>query len=140
MLGKNVCSEICFTKNVSPSKGAFSVRPINVLVRIKPNDGTLVDGSGQCPMVDCNKNLNSVCPLSLIAANKVGLYVGCNSPCDGLKDPKCCCEGRDCQPDEISLKYKGLCPFTHTYPGDNKPSVYQCKGANSYDITFCLLR
>ncbi|CAJ1968847.1 unnamed protein product [Sphenostylis stenocarpa] len=109
----------------------------NILVRIKPNGGTLVDGSGPCPMVDCNKELSSVCPFSLIAFNKGGQYVGCNSPCDGLKDPKYCCDGHGCQSDEISLKYKGLCPLAHTYPGDNNPPFYQCKGAESYDITFC---
>lgn len=109
----------------------------NMLVRIKPNGGTLVDGSGPCPMVDCNKELSSVCPLDLIAGNKNDQYVGCNSPCDGYKDPKYCCNGNGCQPDEISVKYKGLCPFAHTYPGDNQPPIYQCKGADSYDITFC---
>ena len=109
----------------------------NLLVRIKPIGGTLVDGSGPCPVVDCNMDMGNVCPPSLITYNKDGRYVGCNSACDVLKDPKYCCNGNGCQIDEISQKFKDLCPLAHAYPGHNKPPVYQCKGADRYDITFC---
>ncbi|XP_027363162.1 thaumatin-like protein 1 [Abrus precatorius] len=126
--------------NVNVSVVSYEVSLVhgqNVFVRIKPNGGTLVDGSGPCPMVDCNKDIGNVCPPSLISKNKGGLYVGCNSACDVLKDPKYCCNGDGCQPDEISQKYKQLCPLAHTYPGDHTPPVYRCKGADSYDVTFC---
>ncbi|KAK7392510.1 hypothetical protein VNO78_20951 [Psophocarpus tetragonolobus] len=109
----------------------------NIMVRIQPNGGTLMDGSGPCPMVECNKELSSVCPLKCLALNKAGIYVGCYSPCDAFKEPKYCCNGQGCQQDEYSLKYKGLCPSAHTYAGDPQPPTYHCKGADSYDITFC---
>ena len=34
----------------------------NLSVEIKPIGGTLVDGSGPCPVVDCNVNMWNVCP------------------------------------------------------------------------------
>ncbi|KAJ1419454.1 Thaumatin family [Sesbania bispinosa] len=93
----------------------------NIRVRITPNGGTLVDGSGPCPVVDCTKDLANVCPPSLLALNKGGVYVGCNSACDVLKDPKYCCNNNGCQPDEYTQKFKDTCPNAHAYPADNKP-------------------
>lgn len=109
----------------------------NVFVQIKPNGGTLVDGSGPCPVVDCHMNLFNVCPPALLALDPGGHYVGCNSACDVFKEPKYCCDGNGCQPDEYSQKFKAQCPTAHIYPGDHSPPVYQCKGADSYDITYC---
>ncbi|KAB2087213.1 hypothetical protein ES319_A04G087700v1 [Gossypium barbadense] len=65
----------------------------NVPVQIQPIGGTLVGGSEVCPVVDCIKDMGDVCPPSLVAINKNRAYVGCNSPCDALKDPKYCCTG-----------------------------------------------
>nr|AFK38109.1 unknown [Lotus japonicus] len=108
----------------------------NVLVRVKPNGGTLVDGgSGPCPMVECNKELSSVCPSHLIAYDQDGQYVGCKNSCDVIDDPKYCCDGVACIPDEYMKMNKQLCPDATTFQGDKQPSV--CKGAISYDITFC---
>lgn len=110
----------------------------NLKVRIQPNGGTLVDGSGPCPVVDCARDLGDVCPPELVATNRNGQYVGCYSACDALKDPKyCCSSSSSCQPDDYSKRNKELCSMAHTYPGDNNPPKYQCKGADSYDITFC---
>ncbi|KAK4281545.1 hypothetical protein QN277_013023 [Acacia crassicarpa] len=109
----------------------------NMRVRIQPNGGTLVDGSGPCPVVDCAIDLKDVCPPSLVAANREGRYAGCYSACDVLREPKYCCSNSSCQPDEYSKKNKELCPMAHTYPGDSNPPKYKCKGADSYDVTFC---
>ncbi|XVF76345.1 hypothetical protein PTKIN_Ptkin13bG0259100 [Pterospermum kingtungense] len=114
----------------------------NVPVRIKPVGGSLVGGSGACPVVDCIKDLKDVCPSPLVAQNPIsGVYVGCNSPCDALKDPKYCCTegfaGQACQPNEYSKTFKQVCQLAHTYPGDNNPPIYKCSGATSYDVTFC---
>ncbi|XVF76344.1 hypothetical protein PTKIN_Ptkin13bG0259000 [Pterospermum kingtungense] len=115
----------------------------NVPVRIQPVGGSLVGGSGACPVVDCIKDLKDVCPSTLVAQNPNGVYVGCNSPCDALKDPKYCCTGefagQACQPNEYSKSFKQVCQLAHTYPGDNNPPIYKCSGATSYDVTFCPL-
>ena len=58
------------------------------VVRIEPIGGTLVDGSGPCPIVDCVLAIRNVCPSNLVATNKDGQYVGCYSACDALNDPK----------------------------------------------------
>ncbi|XP_057425756.1 thaumatin-like protein 1 [Lotus japonicus] len=108
----------------------------NVLVCVKPNGGTLVDGgSGPCPMVECNKELSSVCPSHLIAYGQEGQYVGCKNSCDVIDDPRYCCDGVTCIPDEYMKMNKQLCPDATTFQGDKPP--YQCKGASSYDITLC---
>ncbi|OMO73741.1 Thaumatin [Corchorus olitorius] len=83
----------------------------NVPVRIQPVGGSLVGGgSGPCPVVDCIKDLKDVCDAQLAAGNINGSYVGCNSPCDALKDPKYCCTGSfsgpACQPNEFSTIFK----------------------------------
>ncbi|KAK8672211.1 hypothetical protein V6N13_110584 [Hibiscus sabdariffa] len=116
----------------------------NVPVRIQPNGGTLVEGgSGECPVVDCIKDMGDVCDPSLVAKNKDGAYVGCNSPCIALKDPKYCCTesftGPACQPNDYSKRFKQLCQLAHTYPGDTDPPIYKCSGATSYTVTFCPL-
>ncbi|KAH1039616.1 hypothetical protein J1N35_041359 [Gossypium stocksii] len=115
----------------------------NVPVRIQPIGGTLVGGSGVCPVVDCIKDMGDVCPPSLVAINKNRAYVGCNSPCDALKDPKYCCTGsftgQACQPNDFSKRFKELCQLAHTYPGDNDPPIYKCSGASAYNVTFCPL-
>ncbi|OMO84085.1 Thaumatin [Corchorus olitorius] len=113
----------------------------NVPVRIQPVRGSLVGGSRPCPVVDCIKDLKDVCPAQLAAGNSNGAYVGCNSPCDALKDPKYCCtgsfSGSACQPNEFSRTFKQVCQLAHTFPGDNDPPIYQCSGATAYNITFC---
>uniref|UniRef100_A0A2N9GPK8 Thaumatin-like protein n=1 Tax=Fagus sylvatica TaxID=28930 RepID=A0A2N9GPK8_FAGSY len=114
----------------------------NIGVRIQPIGGSLVDGTGPCPVVDCVADLSNVCPANLVATNKDGLYVGCYSACDALKDPKYCCTGdysspQTCQPNEYSTRFKNLCNLAHTYPGDNQPPIYNCRGAEKYYITFC---
>ncbi|XVE76094.1 hypothetical protein DITRI_Ditri12bG0145500 [Diplodiscus trichospermus] len=115
----------------------------NVPVRIQPVGGSLVGGSGPCPVVDCIKDLKDVCPSPLAAQNQNGVYVGCNSPCDALKEERFCCTGSSagqaCQPNEFSKTFKQVCQLAHTYPADNVPPIYQCSGATSYDITFCPL-
>ncbi|GMH09860.1 hypothetical protein Nepgr_011701 [Nepenthes gracilis] len=116
----------------------------NKQVRIRPDGGTLVGGSGPCPEVDCSGNIQDVCPSSLVATGKNGLAAGCFSPCDGYKDPKTCCTGdfsgpQACQPSQVSQAFKGLCPQAHTYPADNDPPIYTCKGAAGYNVTFCPL-
>lgn len=64
----------------------------NVPIRIGPDGGTLVDGSGSsCPVVDCITDLGNVCAPELVATNKDGYYVACNSPCDALSDARFCC-------------------------------------------------
>ncbi|KAF5477739.1 hypothetical protein F2P56_004356 [Juglans regia] len=114
----------------------------NLAVRIQPDGGSLLGGTGLCPVVDCIEDVSNVCPGSLVAKNKDGRYVGCYSACDGLKDPKYCCTGnysspQACQPNEYSQKFKQLCKLAHTYPHDNDPPVYRCSRATSYNITFC---
>ncbi|KAK9272073.1 hypothetical protein L1049_002442 [Liquidambar formosana] len=113
----------------------------NVPVRIQPVGGSLLDGSGPCPVVDCIQDLSNVCPASLVAKNKDGAQVGCFSACDGLKDPKFCCTGAfsgpACQPNQYSESFKKLCGLAHTYPTDNNPPIYKCNGATAYNITFC---
>ncbi|KAI4349080.1 hypothetical protein L6164_009719 [Bauhinia variegata] len=106
----------------------------NIRVRLEPKGGTLVDGSGPCPVVDCARDFGDVCPPELVAANKNGVYVGCYSSCDKLKN---CCNEAGCQPDYYTKRFKELCSNAHIYPADNNPPLYQCKGADSYDITFC---
>jgi len=126
--------------NVNQSIVSYEISLIhgqNIFVNIKPVGGTLLDGSGPCPVVSCNMDFGNVCPPSLIAYNANGFYVGCNSACDVFKDAEHCCNGNGCQLDEYTLKFKQQCPNAHIYPGDNKPPMYQCKGAESYDITFC---
>ena len=88
------------------------------VVRIEPIGGTLVDGSGSCPIVDCVLAIGNVYSSNLVATNKDGQYVGCYSAWDVLKDPKYCCIGdysspQACQPNEYStsLEKIGLCPF-----------------------------
>jgi len=114
----------------------------NVPVRIQPDGGSLVGGTGPCPVVDCIQDISNVCPSTLVAKNKDGLYVGCYSACDGLKDPKYCCTGTfsgpgACQPNDYSKTFKQVCKLAHTYPADNDPPTYKCSGAASYNITFC---
>lgn len=126
--------------NVNESIVSYEISLIhgqNIFVNIKPVGGTLLDGSGPCPVVTCNMDFGNVCPPSLIAYNANGFYVGCNSACDVFKDDEHCCNGNNCQLDEYTLKFKQQCPNAHIYSGDNKPPMYQCKGAESYDITFC---
>ncbi|KAF5473710.1 hypothetical protein F2P56_005681 [Juglans regia] len=114
----------------------------NLPVRIQPVGGSLIDGAGSCPIVDCVEDVSNVCPGNLVATNKDGLYVGCYSACDELKDPKYCCTGnftgpQACQPNEYSQRFKQLCKLAHTYPGDNQPPIYKCSSATGYNITFC---
>ena len=54
----------------------------NVTVRIQPVGGSLVGGSGPCPVVDCAQDFSNVCPPNLVAKGKDGRYVGCLSACD----------------------------------------------------------
>ena len=54
----------------------------NVPVRIQPVGGSLVGGSGPCPVVDCAQDFSHVCPSNLVAKGKDGRYVGCLSACD----------------------------------------------------------
>ncbi|XWS59597.1 hypothetical protein CRYUN_Cryun08bG0135800 [Craigia yunnanensis] len=86
----------------------------NVPVRIQPIGGSLVGGSGSCPVVDCIKDLKDVWPSPLAALNQNGVYVGCNSPCYALKDPKYCCTGgftgQACQPNEYSKTFEQALP------------------------------
>lgn len=116
----------------------------NVPIRIRPDGGTLVDRSGSsCPVVDCIADLSNVCAPELVATNKNGSYVACNSPCDALRDARFCCtenfSGQACQPNQYSKKFKQLCGLAHTYPADNDPPTYSCGGANRYNVTFCPL-
>ncbi|KAJ4705022.1 Thaumatin [Melia azedarach] len=114
----------------------------NVPMRIRPDGGSLTGGSGSgpCPVVDCIADIGNVCPPELVATNKDGAYVGCNSACDALKDPKyCCTEGQACQPNQYSQAFKKVCGLAHTYPADNNPPLYKCTGAISYNITLCPL-
>lgn len=103
----------------------------------------MVGGSGGCPVLDCIKDMRDVCPSTLVAINKDGAYVGCNSPCDALKDHKCCCTGsftgQAYQPNDFSQRFKQLCQLAHTYPGDDDPPIYKCSGATAYTVTFCPL-
>ncbi|KAJ0028658.1 hypothetical protein Pint_35757 [Pistacia integerrima] len=114
----------------------------NIPIRIQPIGGSLVDGSGPCPVVDCIQDLGNVCPAELVAKNQNGAYVGCYSACDSLKDPKFCCTGsftgQACQPNDYSQRFKQLCNLAHTYPTDNDPPTYRCSGAAIYEITFCV--
>ncbi|KAL5743039.1 hypothetical protein ACOSP7_029771 [Xanthoceras sorbifolium] len=113
----------------------------NIPVSFRPDGGSLVGGSGACPVVDCVQDLKNVCPSPLVATDKDGFYVGCNSACDAMKDPKFCCTGEftgsACQPNEHSRRFKEVCKLAHTYPGDNEPPVYKCSGATRYNLTFC---
>ena len=91
------------------------------VVRIEPIGGTLVDGSGPWPIVDCVLAKSNVCPYNLVATNKNGQYIGCYSACDALKDPKYCCTGDyssppACQPNEYSTSFKKICNLAHTHP------------------------
>ncbi|KAC0432388.1 hypothetical protein FH972_027104 [Carpinus fangiana] len=72
----------------------------NVPVRIEPEGGSLVDGTGPCHVVDCIGDIASVCPSPLVAKNMDGKYIECNSACDVLKDPGAC------QPNEYSKTFK----------------------------------
>ncbi|XVE96568.1 hypothetical protein REPUB_Repub02eG0233900 [Reevesia pubescens] len=87
----------------------------NIPVRIQPISGSLVGGSGLCPIVDCIKDLKDVCPSPLAAQNRNGVYIGRNSPFDALKDPKYCCTGGftgwACQPNAYSKTFKQLVPL-----------------------------
>jgi hypothetical protein len=103
----------------------------NVPVWIEPDGGSLVDGTGPCPVVDCVGDIASVCPSPLVAKNMDGKYIGCYSACDVFKDPGAC------QPNEYSKTFKQVCKLAHTYPGDNDPPTYKCSGATRYNITFC---
>ncbi|OAY42757.1 thaumatin-like protein 1a [Manihot esculenta] len=104
----------------------------NIAVRIEPTGGSLIaGGSGPCPVVDCVEDISNICPAPLVAKNKNGVYVGCYNPCDVLHDPKYC------KANEYSERFKQLCKFAHTFPGDNSPPLYKCSGATSYNITFC---
>ncbi|XP_057425759.1 thaumatin-like protein 1b [Lotus japonicus] len=112
----------------------------NAMVSIKPNGGTLVGHeSGPCPMVQCNNDLSSVCPSHLKAYHKYFEYVGCMNSCDVIDhDLKYCyARGIASSPDEYMKMNKQLCPDAATYLGDKSRLVYQCKGAQSYLITFC---
>ena len=91
------------------------------VVRIEPIGGTLVDGSGPCPIVDCVLAISNVCPSNKVATNKDGQYVGCYSACEALRDPKYCCTGdysspQACQPNEYSTSFKKICNLAHFYP------------------------
>lgn len=44
----------------------------NVAIRIEPIGGTLVNGSGPCPIVYCVQDTSNVCPSNLVATNKDG--------------------------------------------------------------------
>ena len=44
----------------------------NVVVRIEPIGGTLVDGSGPCPIVECVQDISNVCPSNLVAQISMG--------------------------------------------------------------------
>ncbi|GMY24971.1 thaumatin-like protein 1 [Fagus crenata] len=96
----------------------------NVSVRIQPVGGSLVDGTGPCPVVDC------------CAKDKNGQYVGCYSACGAYKDPRYCCIGTygssvACQSNEYSNTFKKACNRAHTYPSDNQPPIHHCTRATS---------
>ncbi|KAJ8754191.1 hypothetical protein K2173_002091 [Erythroxylum novogranatense] len=102
----------------------------NVAVRIQPDGGSLVEGgSGPCPVVDCVQNIGNICPSPLVAKNKEGQYVGCNSACDVLRQ----CRGSDYN----NQRVKQLCRLAHVYPTDFDPPIYKCSGPKSINITFC---
>ena len=44
----------------------------NVAVQIEPSGGTLVDGSGPCPIADCVQDICNVCPSNLVAQTRMG--------------------------------------------------------------------
>lgn len=111
----------------------------NMRIRVEPVGGTLVDGSGPCPAVECARDFGDVCDPSLVAAHTGRGYVGCYSACDALREPKYCCSNSKCQPDEFSKKFKAFCPTAHVWPGDSNPPKYKCKGATRYEITFCAI-
>ncbi|CAK7343254.1 unnamed protein product [Dovyalis caffra] len=92
----------------------------NIAVRIQPDGGSLVGGSGPCPVVDCIQDISNVCPAPLVAKNENGAYVGCNSACDVLKD---------CNPNQYTQAFKQLCNLAHIFPGDSTPPLYKCSGA-----------
>ncbi|GLT69248.1 hypothetical protein SLA2020_414120 [Shorea laevis] len=91
----------------------------NVPVQIRPDGGSLVGGTGPCPVVDCVEDISNVCPSPLVAKNKDG------------------CRPGACQPNDYSKTFKRVCKLAHTYPGDNDPPTYKCSGARTYNITFC---
>ncbi len=114
----------------------------NVPVRIQPVGGSLVDGTGLCPVADCVQDFSTLCPPDLVAKDKNGQYVGCYSACDAYKDPRYCCSGpfatpQACKPNEYSNIFKKACNLAHTYWGDNQPPIHRCARATSYNITFC---
>lgn len=114
----------------------------NIPVSFRPDGGSLVEGGfGSCPVVDCVQDLRNVCPSQLAALNSGGVYVGCNSACDALKDDRYCCKGQfggsACQANEYSKRFKDVCKLAHTYPADNDPPVFKCTGAMGYNVTFC---
>ncbi|KAK7838821.1 thaumatin-like protein 1, partial [Quercus suber] len=75
----------------------------NVPVRIQPVGGSLVGGSGPCPVVDCAQDFSNVCPPNLVAKGKDGRYT--------------------CQPNEYSSVFKKACGLAHTYPGAHSAKI-----------------
>ncbi|XP_022905192.1 uncharacterized protein [Onthophagus taurus] len=111
----------------------------NSMALIRP-----VNGKGDCPTLQCKKDLNRNCPKDLRLYYS-GFVIGCKSACLLKNEPKYCCTesfGPDrCNPNTWpsninSAKYfKANCPQAYSYAYDDKSSLYTCV-ANTYDVEF----
>lgn len=99
-------------------------------------------GSGNCTVVNCQGNVNSICPPELSLTGPDGIVVGCRSACDALGSPEYCCSGAyaspsTCPPTAYSLMFKQQCSQAYSYAYDDSTSTFTCRGSSHYLITFC---
>ncbi|XP_004146195.1 thaumatin-like protein 1b [Cucumis sativus] len=113
----------------------------NLPISITPQNGTEI-GGGNCPTVECAKDINSHCPAKLRLTDRdgSGKGVACKSACEAFGDAKYCCSDEfgspdTCKPSSYSQFFKSACPRAYTYAYEDG-NTFGCNGAN-YLITFC---
>ncbi|KAK6939840.1 Thaumatin family [Dillenia turbinata] len=104
---------------------------------------TPINGTGNCSIAGCDRDLLPDCPKEL--AYKVnGKTVACRSACDVFNTDEYCCRGVygnpvTCTATSYSKKFKEACPAAYSYAYDDPTSIFTCSGTD-YVITFCSSR
>ncbi|KVH89353.1 thaumatin-like protein [Cynara cardunculus var. scolymus] len=98
-------------------------------------------GSGICPSIRCDTNLNLYCPPNLQVRGDGGEVVACKSACTAFQTPEYCCTGpyqnpNRCKPSRYTQYFKRACPTSYTYAYDDPATTYTCRETN-YLIIFC---
>lgn len=138
-----------FTLNGGGDQDYYDVSLVdgyNLKISIRPKSANSErPGEYWCKNVECQSDLNEICPEELKTYNGDGQVVGCQSACEKFRDDAYCCAGsfstsQTCQPHTWPVNYaaifKQACPSAYSYAYDDSTSTFFCSNTG-YEIIFC---